>query len=176
MPRSRRTGSQESNTYFKSNVEQAKLALRRNKEGIMLSLSKCRSIQELANVVNPSGQRYYKLNLQNLVEGRQTTLEFRQHSSTIQYDKVSAWVRFCIRLCENSASQEQSPLLHFDESASPDKQFDDLFRNVIRDPTLYEFYRKRKQLLAFDDEGDACCLDCVNGRGCSKWSSMQCLF
>lgn len=168
MPRSRRTGSQESNTYFKSNLEQAKLALRRNKEGIMLSLSKCRSIQELANVVNPSGQRYYKLNLQNLVEGRQTTLEFRQHSSTIQYDKVSAFVRFCVRLCENSVSLEQSPLLHVEENVSLDKQFDDLFRNVIRDPALYEFYRKRKQLLAFDDEGDACCLDCVNGRGCAK--------
>jgi len=168
MPRSRRTGSAESNSFFKSNLEMAKQALGRSKEGIMVSLSKCRSLRDLAHIVNPTGQRYYKLNIQNLIHGRQTTLEFRQHSSTADFDKVSAWVRFCIRLCENSVSLEQSPLFNI-EDTSVDTQFDDLFRNVIRDTVLYDFYRKRRQVLAVDDEGDACCIDCANGRGrCSK--------
>ena len=167
MPRSRRTGSNESNSYFKSNLEMAKQALGRSKEGIMVSLSRCRSIRDLADIVNPQGQRYYKLNMQNLLEGRQTTLEFRQHSSTTDYDKISAWVRFCIRLCENSVSLEQSPLFKV-EQTSLDKQFDDLFRNLIRDSVLYDFYRKRRKVLTFDDEGDVCCFDCAAGRGCSK--------
>ena len=166
MPRSRRTGSNESNSYFKSNLEMAKQALGRSKEGVMASLSRCSSLHDLAHIVNPSGQRYYKLNMQNLIQGRQTTLEFRQHSSTADFDKVSAWVRFCIRLCENSVSLEQSPLFNLDHT-SLDKQFDDLFRNLIRDSVLYDFYRKRRQVLAVDDESDACCIDCANGRaGC----------
>lgn len=168
MPRSRRTGSNESNSYFKSNLEMAKQALGRSKEGIMVSLSKCRSLRDLAHIVNPTGQRYYKLNMQNLIQGRQATLEFRQHSSTADFDKVSAWVRFCIRLCENAVSLEQSPLFNIEDS-SVDKQFDDLFRNLIRDSVLYDFYRKRRRVLAVDDEGDACCIDCATGRGrCSK--------
>jgi hypothetical protein len=168
MPRSRRTGSNQSNSYFKSNLEMAKQELGRSKEGIMAALSGCRSLRDLAHIVNPSGQRYYKLNMQNLIQGRQTTLEFRQHSSTADFDKISAWVRFCIRLCENSVSLEQSPLFNL-EHASVDEQFDDLFRNLIRDSVLYDFYRKRRQVLSVDDEGDACCIGCASGRGrCSK--------
>ena len=168
MPRSRRGGSNESNSYFKSNLKMAKLALGRSKEGVMVSLSKCRSLRDLAHIVNPTGQRYYKLNMQNLIQGRQPTLEFRQHSSTADFEKVSAWVRFCVRFCENSVSLEQSPLFDL-EDTSVGKQFEDLFRNLIRDPVLYDFYRKRRQVLALDDESDACCIDCANGRGrCSK--------
>lgn len=168
MPRSRRSGSNESNSYFMSNLEMAKQALGRSKEGVMVSLSKCRSLRDLAHIVNPTGQRYYKLNMQNLIQGRQTTLEFRQHSSTAEFEKVSAWVRFCIRFCENSVSLEQSPLFDL-EDTSVDKQFEDLFRNLIRDTVLHDFYRKRRQVLAVDDESDACCIDCANGRGrCSK--------
>lgn len=167
MPLSRRTGSHESDTYFKSNLNMAKEDLAMNKEQIMIALSKCSKIQELSSIMNPSGERYYKLNLQNLVQGRQTTLEFRQHSSTANYEKVSSWVRFCTRFCENAVSLEQSPLFHLDH-ADIDEQFDDLFRNLIRDSVLYDFYRKRRQALIVEDEDDACCEECAHGRRCSK--------
>jgi hypothetical protein len=46
--------------------------------------------------------RYMKLNLQSL--WRQGTVEFRQHSGTVDADKVENWLRFCIAFVEASAS------------------------------------------------------------------------
>ncbi len=44
--------------------------------------------------------RYYKVNLQSL--GRYGTVEFRQHSGTTDYSKISAWVKFLMGFCEAS--------------------------------------------------------------------------
>ncbi|GFH45303.1 hypothetical protein CTEN210_01777 [Chaetoceros tenuissimus] len=181
LPRSRRTGSRESNQYFRSNKE---------------------SIRE-------------KFGLGD-------------HSGTANHEKVDAWIRFCIRFCENSASLEQPAVALYDDflvsgdqkccicfetplrnelteldgcdhlycydcierwsrqentcpqckssfveikpyySADMDKQFDELFRKVVRDSALHEFYKKRKELLSIDAEGEACCYECVTGGMCTK--------
>lgn len=47
-----------------------------------------------------SRDRYYKLNTQ--AYWRHRTVEFRQHSGTIEFDKISNWVLFCARLVEFS--------------------------------------------------------------------------
>lgn len=44
--------------------------------------------------------RYYKVNLQCL--SRYGTVEFRQHSGTTDYTKISAWVKFLMGFCEAS--------------------------------------------------------------------------
>lgn len=92
MPRSKRTGSDNSNRYFQSNAR----AISEDPSSIWTvhnCLERCTNTQSLTDVMNPYG-RYYKLNLQNLKTGRQPTLEFRQHSSTTSYEKVGNWIRF----------------------------------------------------------------------------------
>jgi len=171
LPKSRRTGSTESSNYFKSNTKLAKEMLGTHAEGVLNSLSLCKNTGDLASIMNPSvglsPDRYYKLNLQNLVTKRQPTIEFRQHSSTANFEKVEAWVRFCVRFCENSVSLEK-PVSFTNQPHSIDEQFDDLFTCVIRDSVLHSYYKKRRHLLSADEEGDNCCHDCVTGQGCAK--------
>lgn len=197
LPHSRRTGSYESNRYFSSNSKVAKEVLRKDEAGVLNALQLCSSYHDLANILNPyvpsmSSRRYFKLNLQNLTSNRQvyisytfystywhlhlivfcifyrqTTIEFRQHSSTSNYEKVDAWVRFIVRFCENSVSSEM-PTSFANTTKSIDEQFDHLFKDIIRDSVLYSYYRERRHLLSVDHEGEACCHGCVTGQGCSK--------
>ena len=92
MPPSRRNGSPECDNYFKSNRKSVQPVGATNKQR-HVALSHCCNVATLARMMNEDG-RYYKLNLQNLVTGRQPTIEFHQHSATLNYDKISAWVRF----------------------------------------------------------------------------------
>ena len=167
LPLSRRTGSRESNEFFRSNSDVAKDQFGKDEEGLLIALGSCKNYHDLAEIMNPYNSRYYKLNLQNLTSGRQNTFEFRQHSSTADYEKVDAWVRFCVRFCENSIGSEK-PTQFARRSQSVDELFDDLFQNIIRDSVLHSFYKDRRHLLSVDDEGDGCCHGCVAGRGCSK--------
>lgn len=167
MPLSRRTGSAESDRYFQSN--RASVA-RRTRYGVLATnrqvhdaLSNCRDKITLAQMMNNTG-RYYKLNMQNLVTRRQTTIEFRQHSGTMSYEKVAAWIRFCAAFCINSARlRAPTP---FKENTRFEKKFDGLFQFVIKDRALRDFYRKRRNMLATgDDDDDGCCDDCAGSCG-----------
>jgi len=180
FPPSRRTGSEESGRYFQSNrvsVAGGTSAYsyhghrtQTNRE-IHNSLGRCHSIADLADAMHQGGSRYYKLNLQNLVSERQPTIEFRQHSATASYDKISAWVRFCSRFVANSARlASPSP---FSSTASLDKQTDALFYYVIKDRALRNFYIARIDELSaasshFEGSASACCSGCAKGRACSR--------
>lgn len=50
------------------------------------------------------GTRYYKLNTQ--AYWRHRTVEFRQHSGTIEYSKISNWVKICAQLLDYSMSSQ----------------------------------------------------------------------
>lgn len=45
--------------------------------------------------------RYYKINCESWA--RHHTIEFRHHQGTTDYDKISFWARFCIKLVHWSA-------------------------------------------------------------------------
>ena len=115
--------------------------------------------------------RYYKLNLQNMVTGRQSTIEFRQHSATMNYEKVGAWVRFCVAFCTNSAKLR--PPTGFKEGSSMDKMFQGLFSFVIKDRALRDFYDKRQMALmdGGEEEDCACCTGCSAAGGGGRCDS-----
>jgi hypothetical protein len=167
MPPSRRSGSLESNQYFQSNRKSVELqhgftGPNTNRE-IHDALGECHDIASLVSVMNRDG-RYYKLNMQNLASGRQPTIEFRQHSATMNVHKVNAWIRFCVLFCVNSAKlRTPTPLV---EDGSIEKKFDGLFQFVVKDRALREFYSKRMDEVANDvGDGCECCTECHSGSG-----------
>jgi hypothetical protein len=91
-------------------------------------------------------QRYYKLNLQNLNTGKRPTIEFRQHSATSDFRKVEPWVRFCMAFVNHSITYVP-PANSFDDSIGIDKEFDELFDTLIRDPALKTHYQIRREEL-----------------------------
>mmetsp|Transcript_12395 Transcript_12395/g.18528 ORF Transcript_12395/g.18528 Transcript_12395/m.18528 type:complete len:478 (-) Transcript_12395:89-1522(-) len=181
MPPSRRTGSRESNRFFKSN----KLAVGTHltNEDRHRAIASCNTIEELCNLMNPTG-RYYKLNLQNIISNQQRnvavnnrfvrnykpTVEFRQHSATTNYAKVSSWVRFCMAMVKNSEKLAAPKSLK--SSRGADEQFEFLFEYVIKDRALRSVFVNRREQVANDHSmrvhGDGCCDSCASGRGCSR--------
>jgi hypothetical protein len=206
LPTSRRTGSYESNQYFQSNRDAMaqSLGLRTNLErhlalreiGLSHHKDDHDGIVALAHVMNPESSRYHKLNLQNLVTGRQPTLEFRQHSATVSLEKITFWIRFCIALVQNSAALGKirpfAELQRHDEPSPSssrnhvDTEFHSLFQGVIKDRALRDYYRRRSrvlydairnqhQLRAVQQEivgidlppEVSCCRDCAQGGSCA---------
>lgn len=133
MPLSRRD-----QTFCQSNSGSIPLSGNGKKHNAIAS---CRTLKDLCNLMNPQG-RYYKMNMQNLKEKRQPTLEFRQHSSTSNYEKIISWVRFCMAMVHNSASEPRPSALVPGEDA-----FESLFDEVIQDLVLKDYYKRRQQNL-----------------------------
>eukprot|EP00540_Astrosyne_radiata_P022469 CAMPEP_0116849288 /NCGR_PEP_ID=MMETSP0418-20121206/15489_1 /TAXON_ID=1158023 /ORGANISM="Astrosyne radiata, Strain 13vi08-1A" /LENGTH=122 /DNA_ID=CAMNT_0004480993 /DNA_START=119 /DNA_END=487 /DNA_ORIENTATION=- len=116
----------------------------------------------------PPGERYYKLNQNNIATGRIPTLEFRQHSATTSPEKVLNWVRFCVNFCSNSI-RLRAPLA-LKEGRSVEQELDFLFQFVIEDRYLASFYRARKSELPSRKrpvDVIACCGGCAGGVACS---------
>lgn len=55
--------------------------------------SRCSTISDVSNLI-PS--RYYKVNPKSFARHR--TIEFRQHQGTVNFEKISMWVKFCAKL------------------------------------------------------------------------------
>lgn len=51
----------------------------------------------------PNTARYHKVNLNSLT--RYGTVEFRQHSASTDYTKISNWIKFLIEFCEQEESE-----------------------------------------------------------------------
>mmetsp|Transcript_10368 Transcript_10368/g.15401 ORF Transcript_10368/g.15401 Transcript_10368/m.15401 type:complete len:464 (-) Transcript_10368:138-1529(-) len=169
MPPSRRTGSDESNQYFRSNKFDIGPNLSNKQRHEMLA--QCTSLEELCVMMNPQG-RYYKLNLQNLMSRRQPTLEFRQHSATASYAKLKNWVRFCMAMVANSAKLRSPSCLK--DSTPLDDQFEKLFYFVIKDRFLRNYYlSRRSEVNSVGALVGSCCDSCDHGNICAFGASSQ---
>lgn len=86
MPTSRRANN---NTYCKSMI------------GFEARIERASTMQQLAGVFS---SRYFKMNLQSYA--RHNTIEFRQHSGTVEYKKISNWILFLHNLTEYSKTKK----------------------------------------------------------------------
>ena len=66
------------------------------------------SLQQLSVLVY-NGDRYYKVNLQSF--WRHGTVEFRQHSGTVEYAKIAAWISLTQALVESARQRTDGPLV-----------------------------------------------------------------
>jgi len=140
LPPSRRSGSEKSRKFFKSNRDAIPGATNKGRHTL---IQRCNSKMGLFSLMNPNKERYYKLNFQNLVTNEKQTIEFRQHSSTFQYTKVQNWVRFCMAMVKHSILfRPPSPMK---ESSTVDDQFVHLFHYLIKDRYLKEAYLQRRK-------------------------------
>lgn len=143
FPSSRRTGSKGSDRHFKSN----RVSVADGRQGVSNReahdiLARSHSVAELAATMNRGDRsRHYKLNLENLVSGRQPTIEFRQHAAATSYSDISAWISFCSNFVFNSARLESSS--PFASSTTVDERSNALFETIIKDEKLHTFYLLR---------------------------------
>lgn len=84
LPISRRANN---NTYCKS------------VKRILPDIEQATTIQRIAQIM---GSRYFKINLQSYT--RHNTIEFRQHSGTVEFEKISNWIIFLHNLVSYSIS------------------------------------------------------------------------
>lgn len=86
MPTSRRA---DNNTYCKSITNLARLM---------------RVTHTIRDLVGLQNSRFYKMNLQAYL--RHQTIEFRQHSGTVEFEKISNWILFLHNLVEYSKKKQ----------------------------------------------------------------------
>lgn len=69
-----------------------------------VDFSRCTTKRDVYDAMH--GDRYYKVNAVAYL--RHKTIEFRQHSGTVEYEKISNWVKFLAKLVEYSYKHEIS--------------------------------------------------------------------
>jgi len=158
MPPSRRTGGRGSK-WCQSN----RSAIGGSNPSMHRIIDACTTVQQLGNTMSPT--KYYKLNMQPLLSGRQPTIEFRQHSSTYTKEKVMNWVRFCVAFVSNSARLKAPS---FSSNANTEELFNMMFMYVVKDRCLRDYYRQRRIEVSTQDD---CCDGCASGSSCAGKSN-----
>jgi hypothetical protein len=100
--------------------------------------------ERVMNADKHDRKRYFELNMQNLVTGKKkNALEFRGHSGTCDSVKIENWVRFLNAFVEGSLKQPS--VLAFPDHCTPEDAFEGMFKNLIRDGALHDFFDKRRE-------------------------------
>lgn len=118
MPASRRANT---NTFCKS----------LKVEGLSQKLDRAQSLRQIEDVFGRS--RYFKINPTSY--SRHNTVEFRQHSGTVEFEKINNWVRFLHNLLEFSKTKTLA-----------EGTFEKLAE--FNQPEIVSYFHNRKQELA----------------------------
>jgi hypothetical protein len=113
MPESRRANNNSFCRSMKRNTSAARI-------------ERCNDLTEI-EIVATNQNRYYKLNTRSY--WRHETIEYRQHSGTIEFEKISNWLLFTARLTEYA---KQGFELENDSIEETEKFLDENIVNYIR--------------------------------------------
>ncbi len=80
------------------------------------ALQAATTVQELSRIIAGSN-RYMKLNAESYM--RHGTVEFRQHSGTVEFQKVGSWVRICAAMIDKS---KQGMIATLNDCLTPELQ------------------------------------------------------
>lgn len=110
-------------------------------EAAFAKLATATSIQGLTRIMNSDGysgsSRYHKLNLESMV--RHGTVEFRQHSGTVNGLKMVNWVKLVGGFVESAVKAKAI-------NSKGEGKFENLLQ-VTPDATVRKFYRERRAAL-----------------------------
>lgn len=114
-------------------------------------VSSIQTKNDLVAVMNPSGDRYKKLNLTNISKPeRPSTIEFRQHGGVEDLQEAEAWVRLLLCFCQSAAyggRKVAACLMH--EGSSAKDEVLALFR-LITCNGLEQFFAVERRLFSED--------------------------
>ena len=149
MPPSRR---RDLNQYILSNRtafggDYDKDSINRAIDAYAAATDKYSLIRTVVNAGNRCGTRYRKLNLESM--SSHGTVEFRQHSGTIEPDKAMNWIRICVAFVERSLNSRPHKRTS-DKPHKPVDQLDMLLKFLRAGPQVSKFYRERRRM--FDDK------------------------
>jgi hypothetical protein len=88
--------------------------------------------------------RYYKLNMTALES--YGTVEFRQHSGTVDADKLTNWVSLCVTFVEHSATGRPRPR-SIEREVTPAEELQRFFKMFSILKPVQKFYRERMRAL-----------------------------
>lgn len=80
-----------------------------SKESTFNAIDRATTVQQLSSLV--AGTRYVKLNAESFQ--RHGTVEFRQHSGTVEFEKIGNWIRICGALIDKSKTDSVSSFADF---------------------------------------------------------------
>lgn len=155
MPPSRRASN---NVYIRSNRAAAfggydnAAALRG-----CAKLDTCNTVDEIIAAICPHASRtgngrYHKLNLVSMwVHG---TIEFRQHSGTMDADKVVKWIELLMQFVNRAARTRQRPMQNPPAVTPAGRLFHAFFRTFQLSDELKEYFRGRRDMLHPAEEGE----------------------
>ncbi len=126
MPNSRRA---DRNHYCRSLTRK----IGADKTAAFRKIDNCRTIQQLSNAIS-SRSRYCKVNAESYF--RHGTVEFRQHSGTREFSKISNWIKFLNRMLDYSKQGFVSQTDTFESLTT------------FIEPQVHTFYHNRIQDLA----------------------------
>ena len=106
-------------------------------------IESARNFTSLIHMINPDDDRYFKLNLTNIIHPRRpSTCEFRHHGGVEELPQAEAWVRLVIRFCEQASTGDRIIL---QERSTPKDELDAFFRLIGCDG-LAQFFVAEKRL------------------------------
>jgi hypothetical protein len=133
---------------------------------------------QLVRMMNPSYDRYRKLNLTNLTKNdRPSTCEFRHHGGVQNLQEAESWVRLLLAFCQNATKPGHKNICNLSEKATLKDELRALF-DLVGDQGLEQIFTVDRKLFGEDTaimRNEWTCKICGRDFGNSRSLSQHCL-